>query len=332
VLNTRLERDQGVRLAIRVGIHTGLVVVGEMGNGDKREALALGDTPNLAARLQGLAESGTVVISAATQRLVQGYFTASALGPQTLKGVAAPVPVYRILGASAAQSRLEVATPTGLTPLVGRESDVALLLERWAQSQAGLGEVVLLSGEAGIGKSRLVEVLRQRLVSEGSPSIVLRCSPYHTQSALYPVLEHLQRVLAWRRDEPPAATLDTLERMLQVSGLAPDEAVPLVATLLSVPIPEGRYPREVLTPQQRQRTLDTLTAWLLAEAERQPIQVVWEDLHWADPSTLELLGLIIDQMPTARLLTLVTYRPEFHPPWAPRSHLTQLTLGRLPRP
>jgi predicted ATPase len=225
-----------------------------------------------------------------------------------------------------------VAAATGLTPLVGRESDVALLLERWAQSQAGQGQVVLLSGEAGIGKSRLVEVLRQRAVSEGSPNLTLRCSPYHTHSALYPVIAHLQRVLAWRRDEPPAATLDRLERVLRASRLAPDEAVPLVAALLSVPLPEGRYPPVLLTPQQqRQQTLDGLVAWLLAEAERQPVLVVWEDLHWADPSTLELLGLVIDQAPTAHMLTLVTYRPEFRPPWAPRSHLTQLTLGRLPR-
>jgi class 3 adenylate cyclase len=333
ILNTRLKRDQGLHLAVRLGIHTGLVVVGEVGGGGRHEQLALGDTPNVAARLQGLAAPDTVVISGATHRLVQGYFTAAALGPQILKGVATPVPVYRILGASAAQSRLEAAAPSGLTPLVGRESEVALLLERWVQSQTGQGQVVLLSGEAGIGKSRLVEVLRQQVVGEGSPGIVLRCSPYHTQSALYPVIAHLQRVLEWRRDESPTAKLDRLERTLQASGLALDEAAPYVAALLSVPIPEGHYPPVLLTPQQqRQRTLDALTTWLLAEAERQPVLAVWEDLHWADPSTLELLGLVIDQMPTARLLTLVTYRPEFRPPWAPRSHLTQLTLGRLPRP
>jgi predicted ATPase/class 3 adenylate cyclase len=331
-LNTRLDQDKGIQLAVRIGIDTGLVVVGEMGGSGRHEQLALGDTPNVAARLQGIAAPDTVLISAATHRLVQGYFTMAALGLQVLKGMAAPVPVYRILGASAAQSRLEVAAPTGLTPLVGRESDVAVLLERWAQSQAGQGQVVLLSGEGGIGKSRLVEVLRERVVSEGSPGIVLRCSPYHTHSVLYPVIAHLRRVLAWRRDETPATTLNTLERTLQVYGLAPDEAVPLVATLLSMPLPEGRYPLLRLTPQQqRQRTLDALVAWLLGEAERQPILVVWEDLHWADPSTLELLGLVIDQVPTARLLTLVTARPEFRPPWAPRPHLTQLTLRRLPR-
>jgi class 3 adenylate cyclase len=331
-LNTRLERERGVHLAVRIGIHTGLVVVGEMGGGSRQEYLALGDTPNVAARLQGLAAPDTVVISAATHRLVQGYFTAADLGPQTLKGVAAPVPVYHVLGASPAQSRLEVAAPTGLTPLVGRESEVALLLERWAQSQAELGQVVLLSGEAGIGKSRLVEVLRERALSQGATRLVFRCSPYHQQSALYPVIEHLQQVLAWGRDDTPAAKLDMLERTLQVHGLAPDEAVPLVAALLSVPIPAGRYPAVVLTPkQQRQQTMGAVVAWLLADAGRSAILAIWEDLHWADPSTLELLGLIIDQVPTARLLMLMTARPEFRPPWAPRSHLTQLTLGRLTR-
>jgi len=331
-LNTRLAQDNSLQLAVRIGIDTGLVVVGEMGGGTRQEQLALGDTPNLAARLQGIAAPDTVVISAATHRLVQGYFTAANLGPQPLKGVAAPVPVYRVLGISMAQSRLDVAGATGLTPLVGRESELALLRERWAQSQAEQGQVVLLSGEAGIGKSRLVAVLRERVVGEGSPGIVLRCSAYHTQSMLYPVIVHLQRVLDWRRNAPPAAKLDALERTLQMSGLALDETVPLLAALLSVPLREGRYPPLVLTPQQqRQRTLDTLVTWLLAAAERQPVLVVWEDLHWADPSTLELLGLVIDQAPTARMLTLATYRPEFRPPWAPRSHLTQLTLGRLPR-
>jgi class 3 adenylate cyclase len=332
-LNTRLAQDKNRRLAVRIGIHTGLVVVGKMGGGGRQENLALGDTPNVAARLQGVATPDTIVISAATHRLVQGYFIMATLGPQVLKSVADPVPLYRILGASAAQSRLDVVEAAGWTPLVGRESEVALLLERWQQSQAGLGQVVLLSGEAGIGKSRLVEVLRQRVVSAGSPRIVLRCSPYHTHSALYPVIQHLHRVLEWRRDETPAATLDTLERTLQVYDLAAGEAVPLVAALLSVPIPEGRYPPLVLTPQQqRQRTLDALTTWLLAEAERQPVLAVWEDLHWADPSTLELLGLVIEQVPTARMLTLVPARPEFRPPWAPWSHLTQLTLGRLSPP
>jgi class 3 adenylate cyclase/tetratricopeptide (TPR) repeat protein len=362
-LNTQLERDKGLRLAIRVGIHTGVVVVGGIGGGGRPEQLALGDTPNVAARIQGLAEPDTVLIGAATHRLVQGYFTMAALGPQTLKGVAAPVPVYRILGASKAQSRLDVAAATGLTPLVGRESDMTLLLERWEQSKAGLGQVVLLSGEGGIGKSRLVEVVRQQVVGEGSRCIMLRCSPYHTNSALYPVIEHLQQWLQLQREDSPEAKWRKLEEAVARTGvqvpspstgegeggadaLVPpiltfprqggrnilQELVPLLAALLSVPLPEGHYPPVLLTPQQqRQQTLDALVAWLLTEAERQPALAVWEDLHWADPSTLELLGVVVDQAPTARLLTLVTARPEFRPPWVPHSHVTRLTLGRLPR-
>jgi TOMM system kinase/cyclase fusion protein len=332
MLNTRLAQHKNRRLAVRIGIHTGLEVVGEMGGDGRQENLALGDTPNVAARLQGLATPDTIVISAATHRLVQGYFTMAALGPQLLKGVAAPVPVYRVLGASAAQSRLDVTAATGWTPLVGRESEVALLRERWAQSQAGLGQVVLLSGEAGIGKSRLVEVLRERVISQGATRLVFRCSPYHQQSALYPVIEHLQRFLQWDITDAPEARLEALEWALRTSQLPLEEVTPLLAALLSLPHP-AHYPPLNLTPQQqRQKTHDALVSWLLEETEQQPVLAVWEDLHWADPSTLELLGQVLDQVPTARMLTVLTCRPEFHPPWPTRSHLTQVTLTRLGRP
>jgi TOMM system kinase/cyclase fusion protein len=331
-LNTRLVQDQGVRLAVRIGIHTGLVVVGDMGSGGRREHLALGDTPNLAARLQGLAAPGTVVISDATSRLVQGYFMCQDLGSQALKGIDTPVQVYRVLEESAAQSRLDVAAATGLTPLVGREVEVSLLRERWAQSHDGLGQVVLLTGEAGIGKSRLVHVLTERVVDAGAPRLTLRCSPYHTNSPLYPVIEHLQRVLHWHREAPPETRLTTLEQAVQGVRLPLAEVVPLVATLLSLPVPE-RYPPLTLSPQrQKQQTQEALVAWLLAEAAQQPVLAIWEDLHWADPSTLELLGLLLDQAPTARLLLVLTARPEFRPPWAPRSYVTPLTLTRLTRP
>jgi class 3 adenylate cyclase/predicted ATPase len=329
-LPTRLLRDTSVRLAVRIGIHTGLVVVGEMGSGGRHEHLALGDTPNLAARLQGLAAPNTVVISDATARLVHGYFTCHDLGPHALKGLETPVHMHQVLGESAAQSRLDAAGPTGLTPLVGRETEVALLRERWVQSTNGLGQVVLLSGEAGIGKSRLVEVLREQVGQEGCPRIVYRCSPYYQQSALYPVIEHLHRLLQWSRDETAEMKLTKLEQALQGSRLALDEAVPLLAALLSLPLPEARYAPLLLSPQrQRQKTLEVLLAWLRMEAERQPMLVVWEDLHWADPSTLEFLSLLIDQTPTAHILMLCTCRPEFRPPWTPRSYLTQAMLGRL---
>jgi class 3 adenylate cyclase len=330
-LNARLAQSYGVQLAVRIGIHTGVVVVGEMASGSRQEQLAMGETPNVAARLQGLAAPDTVVISPTTFRLVQGYFTCHDLGAHTLKGLTAPLQVYRILGESAAQGRLDVVGATGLTPLVGRDAEVALLLERWAHSQDGAGQVVLLRGEAGIGKSRLVQVLREWVRSAGATPMALHCAPEHQQSVLYPVIDHLQRFLQWQRDEPPEAKFDTLEQVLRISRLPLDDVVPLFAALLSVPLP-ARYPPLTLTPQrQRQKTQEALVAWLLAEAERQPVLAVWEDLHWADPSTLELLSLLLDQVPTARMLTLLTCRPEFRPPWATHAPVTQVTLTRLGR-
>jgi class 3 adenylate cyclase/predicted ATPase len=330
-LNTRLEQARGIRLTVRIGIHTGPVVVGTMGSGDRHEQLALGETPNLAARLQSLAAPDTVAISSTTHRLVQGYFTCDDLGIHSLKGVETPTRVYRVVGESAAQSRLDVAAAIGLTPLVGREHEVGLLQARWAQSQDGLGQVVLLSGEAGIGKSRLVRVLAERVADEDAPQLTLRCSPYHTNSAFYPIIEHLQRLLQWHRHETPEARLATLEQALQTAGLPLTDVVPLLATLLSLPVPE-QFPPLALSPQrQKQKTQEALVAWLLAETVQQPVLAVWEDLHWADPSTLELLELLLDHVPTARLLLVLTSRPGFRPPWASRSYVTQLTLTRLPR-
>jgi predicted ATPase len=272
------------------------------------------------------------VISAATARLVQGYFTCQELGPHALKGLETPVHVSQVLGESAAQSRLEAAEAVGLTPLVGREAEVALLRERWAQSAEGRGQVVVLSGEAGIGKSRLVHVLTEQVVEAHTPRLTVRCLPYHTNSALYPVIEHLQRLLHWHREATPDARLATLEQALQTASLPLAELVPLMAALLSLPVADSDPPLTVSPQRQKQQTLEALVAWLLAEAAQQPMLAVWEDLHWADPSTLELLGLFLDQAPTARLLLVLTARPEFRPPWAPRSYMTPLTLTRLLRP
>jgi predicted ATPase len=292
----------------------------------------LGETPNVAARIQGLADPDTVVISSTTYRLVHGYFACQALGEQLLKGVSEPIALYQVLQESGIRSRLEAAGATGLTPLVGRDSEVALLLERWQQSAEGMGQVVMLSDEAGIGKSRLVELVRERVAHQDALRLVWRCAPYHTNSALYPVIDHLQRLLHWRHDEAPTAVLARLERLVQTSGGAPEETVPLLVALLSLPSPE-RYPPLRLSPEvQKHKILAALVAWLLAEAARQPVLAVWEDLHWADPSTLELLSLLLAQVPTARLLLLLTARSEFQPSWGVRSYLTQLTLTRLGRP
>src|SRR5262245_8238918 len=225
-------------IQVRIGIHTGLVVIGEMGSSEKRERLALGETPNLAARVQGVAEPDTVVMSAVTQRLVQGLFECQDLGPQTLKGIATPLALYRIIGESAAQSRFEVAINAGLTPFIGREHEVELLQERWERAKQGSGQVVLLSGEPRIGKSRLVQECKERFAHEGATRIEFRCSPYHQNSAFYPIIDHLQRLLQFQREDSPQVKLGKLQQRLAPYRFPQADTLPLLAALLSVPQPE----------------------------------------------------------------------------------------------
>jgi predicted ATPase len=304
-----------------------------MGGAGRHEQLALGETPNIAARLEGLAEPDTVVISAMTGRLIQGAFALEDLGTHRLKGVPEPIAVARVLNPIVRQSDEEGIVSDVLTTLVGRDEEIGLLLRRWEQSKDGLGQVVLINGEPGIGKSALADVLREHVAGEGYTRATYRCSPYHTNSALYPVITHLQRLWRWERDDTPTEKLDKMEETLQTTSLPLKEIVPLFAALFSLPLPEGRYPSLGLTPQQeKQQTQDALVAWLLEEAERQPVLVVYEDLHWADPSTLEILGLLVDQVPTAPMVIVLAFRPEFVPPWPTRSHMTPITLNRLERP
>jgi TOMM system kinase/cyclase fusion protein len=329
-LNAHLKQEKGIQLALRLGIHTGLVVVGAMGGQGRQEQLALGETPNIAARIQGLAEPNTLVISEATHGLVQGYFECQDLGAQTLRGVAEPVYVYRILTASGAHSRLDIVSARGLTPLVGREQEVALLRERWAQVKDGQGQVVLLSGEGGIGKSRLVQTLKDHVANEPHVRWECRSFPYYQNTAFSPLTDLLHRTLQWQPDEPPEEKLGKLEHTLSQYRLPLEESVPLLAPLLSLPIPEDRYPLLTLSPQrQRQKTLETIVAILLELAEHQPVLFILEDLHWTDPSTLEFLTLLIDQIPTASLLTLLTCRPTFQRTWSHRSYLTEIMVNRL---
>ena len=333
-LNTRLGTERGVHLTVRLGIHTGLVVVGDMGGGARQEQLALGETPNLAARLQGIAAPNTLVISAATLQLLGGFFACQSLGTPFLRGFTQPLEVYQVLYEQMARSRLEAAGSTGLTPLVGREQEAGLLRERWAQVKDGLGQVVLLSGEAGIGKSRLVQVLKEQVASEPQAWLTpCQCSPYHQNTALYPWIELLERVvLRFDREESPQQKVGKLEGLLVQYGLPLAEAVPLLAALLSLPPPADYAPLTLSPEQQKQQTLHTLLTMMLhVVTPQQPVLFVMEDLHWVDPSTLELLSLLVDQAPTARILVLLTFRPDFSPPWTGRSHLTQVTLHRLAR-
>ena len=232
-----------------------------------------------------------------------------------------------------ARSRLEAAVHTGLTPLVGREQEIALLLERWAQVKDGIGQVVLLSGEAGIGKSRIVQVLTEHVASEPQAWLTpFQCSPYHRNTALYPLIELLERVvLRFEREESPQQKLRKLEGFVVQYGLPLAEAVPLLAALLSVPLNLDYAPLTMTPEQQKQKTMQALLTILLGIATQQPVLLIMEDLHWVDPSTLEFLSLVVDQGPSARILTLFTFRPDFSPPWTGRSHLTQVTLPRLPR-
>src|SRR5215475_280663 len=351
--NRRFKQNYRVELAMRVAIHTGLVVVGEMGGGSRQEGpegpaptqwrqgpsgpaptqsrqqLALGAVPNVAARLQALAPPGSVVISGATHALVQGYFTMSDLGAQALKGVASPVQVYQVLQESGAQHRFEVARRRGLTPFVGRETEVTVLGERWQRACESMGQVVVISGEAGIGKSRLVHILYERVASEPHVHLECRCLPYHQHSAFYPIVDLLERTAGLDHDETAAAKLSKLEAMIAPLRLLVEIPVPLLAALLSIPLGDT-YEALSLTPeQQRQRTLTTLLAMVTSWAEQRSVLLVIEDLHWVDPSTREFLDLLIDQVPTLPLCVVLTCRPSFQPPWGLRTYLTPLQLARL---
>jgi TOMM system kinase/cyclase fusion protein len=316
-LNTRLQGEKGIRLGVRLGIHTGLVVAG-----DTREQPILGEL-NLAARLKELAGPGTIIISSATYRLVQRRFHCQTLGSHSLEGLSLPVAVYRVLK--------EQEDHYELPPLVGRQQEMGLLLERWAQTGEGLGQVVMLSGEAGIGKSRLVQEVKAYVAGESHTQLECRCLPYYQNSAFHPVIDLLQRMLQFQREDSAEEKLDKLERGLADYRTSEPDIVPLLASLLLVPLPE-RYPPLVLSaPQQRQKTLEALLTILLTLAANQPVLFIVEDLHWVDPSTLELLILLIDHVTTARIFMLLTSRPEFRPPWGFRAHVTPITLSRLPR-
>ena len=318
-------------LQVRIGIHTGPVVISEIGSPERRESLALGETPNIAARVQSQATPQTLLISAATQQLVHGLFELQALGAQPLKGISTPLSLYRVEREAAAHSRFDVAIQRGLTPLVGREYEVALLGERWERAKQAEGQIVLLSGEPGIGKSRLVQVMREHAERDAALRVEFRCSPYHQNSAFYPIIDYLHRFFQFTPQDSASDRIQKLEHKLSAYRFPQTDTLPLLAALLSLPPPEN-YPALTVSPQrQKQKTQEVLVAWLIEEAERHALYCPWEDIHWADPSTLELLTLLIDHVPTARLYLLLTFRPEFTPPWSTRSHMSHLTLSRLGR-
>ena len=317
---------QAENLHVRIGIATGLVVVG----GEVVEHDVVGETPNLAARLQGLAEPDTVVIAASTRRLVGDMFEYRDLGAAELKGIAAPVPAWQALRPSAVASRFEALHGSTLTPLVGRDEEIDLLLRRWARVKTGNGQVVLICGEPGIGKSRITAELEGRLHAE--PHIRLRyfCSPYHQDSALYPFVDRLGRASGFVADDPPAARLEKLEDFL--ARAAPlDEDLAFIADLLSLPASD-RHPLPNLSPQRKkERTLEALIRQFEGLARQQPVLMVFEDSHWVDPTSRELLDLTVERIRSLPVLLILTFRPEFQPPWTGQPQVTILALNRLDR-
>jgi class 3 adenylate cyclase/predicted ATPase len=319
------------QLQTRVGIATGLVVVGDLiGSGDAQERGIVGETPNVAARLQSIAEPNTVVIAEGTRKLLGNLFDLDDLGQQELKGIGGPSGAWAVLRPASIESRFEALHGGGLTELVGREEELELLLRRWSKAKTGEGQVVLLSGEAGIGKSRLTAALLERITTEPHTRLRYFCSPQHTDSALYPVIAQMERAAGFVHDDTSQAKLDKLDEVLAQTSTSVHD-VSLFADMLSLPNDE-RYPRLDLTSEQRrQRTLAALVSQVEALARKNPVLMIFEDGHWSDPTSLEVVGRIVDRIANLHALLLVTFRPEFVPPWLGQPHVTALTLNRLPK-
>jgi class 3 adenylate cyclase/tetratricopeptide (TPR) repeat protein len=320
-------------LRARAGIASGTVVVGDLEAAGRRQAGAIaGDTPNLAARLQGLAAPGEVVIAGLTRQLVGGAFLLDELGPQQLKGIAEPIPAWRVVGDRAIESRFE-ARAGRLTPLVGRELEMGLLVERFERAAAGEGQALLLSGEAGIGKSRLIQALYDHLASAAEPPIRIRmqCAPFYAASPLQPVIRHLRHAAGFRAEDTPDETLDKFEALLRQAGADIGRSAALLAPLLA--LPAERYgPPADLTPAQRdEQILRALVDQPLGLAARRTVLFVLEDAHWIDPASRDLVERLLAAITGVRILVLITYRPEFAADWTRHPHVTAMTLSRLSR-
>ena len=316
----------------RVGIATGLVVVGETTNaGGAQQRGIFGETPNIAAQLQALAEPDTAVIADSTRKLLGNLFDLRDLGTKDLKGIVSPVPAWAALRASLVESRFEALHPSGLMPLVGREEERELLLRRWSKAKGGEGQVVLISGEAGIGKSRLTAALLAAIAAEPHTRLRDFCSPQHTDSALHPIISQFERAAGFAHEDTPQAKLNKLDRLLERSTTLKQDAA-LIADLLSLPN-DGRYPSlELPPPERRQRTLEALVSQVLTLSQQNPVLMIFEDAHWSDPTSLELFDRTVSRIPGLRVLLIVTSRPEFQAPWIGRPHVTALTLNRLAQP
>ena len=318
-------------LQTRVGIATGLVIVGDLiGSGEAQERGIVGETPNLAARLQGIAKPDMVVIAEDTRKLLGNLFELQDLGASDLKGIARPVRAWAALRVGSAESRFEALHASGMTALVGRQDDFELLLRHWSTAKSGEGQAILLSGEAGIGKSRLTAALVERLSAEPHTRLRYFCSPQHAGSAFFPMIGQLERAAGLVREDASKSRLDKLDALLVQSSTSPEDAA-LLADILSLPN-DGRYPALDLAPQQRrQRTLEALVTQIETLANSSPVLMIFEDAHWSDPTSLEALGRVIDRIAPLRALLIVTFRPEFKPSWIGRPCVTAMSINRLPQ-
>ncbi len=317
-------------LSVRIGIATGAVVVGEQAGVGDQSKLAVGSTPNLAARLQGVAAADEIVIAPSTRRLIGDGYELSDLGDLILKGILDPVRAFKVLGPRRVESRFEASHARQLTPLVGRDSEIALLLDRWERAKTDEGQAVMLSAEAGIGKSRITRALREHIASDPHIALHYQCSPFHNNSAFYPIIDQFERAAEFNSGDTADQKLVKMEALLGKADPNVAEVAPLYAAMLS--IPTENYPDLRLSPQQqKERTIAAQVAQVIGLASRLPVVMVLEDAHWADPSTLETFASVLEQIDSARLLLIITYRPEFTPPWHGQSRVTALSLARMSR-
>lgn len=318
-----------VKLSARIGVHTGTVVLGEVGSAARKETLALGDTTNLAARLQEVADPGTVVVSGTTFRLIRGHFATEDRGARTLKGIAKPVTVFRVVRSVRVRSTTASGRETSTMPLIGRTTELTALLDAWSRVKNRKGQAVFIAGDAGIGKSRLSLALRHAIYEEPHTWLDCRGSAYTADSPLYPIVTLQEDGLEFGSFAKPEQKTAQLERSLTQLGMNPEEHLPLFTALHSLPLPR-RYPARDLTPEaQRRRTLDSLTEWLLRQSNEQPVVVLIDDLQWVDPTSLELLGGVLERIADRRVLLLLTHRPDFELPWASLPDVLTITLSRL---
>jgi predicted ATPase/class 3 adenylate cyclase len=330
-INELQKRFKGVNLAVRIGIHTGLVVVSEMGRDKTFGRLALGNTPNIAARLQALAEPNSIVISHVTYTLVRGFFHCQPLGAYSLKGVSHKMDIFQVVQEIEVSYSFKSQVITGLTPFVGRENEVKKLLDTWVKVKKGQGEIALIIGEPGIGKTRLLRMFEEKIKDEPHAWLVCRCISYYKNSAFYPIINLITSQLNLGKEETNEKKLKKIEEALTLDGFSLDETVPIMASLLSIPFSKPYRPISLTPQKQKEKTIQILLTWLIKTAQRSPLLFVIEDVHFVDSSTLEHLALLMEKINKAQILIILTFHPRFHPPVNEKSRLTEIYLKRLAR-